>query len=111
MGNDKRRSKRTKLNSTLILKRLDAPHKSEEIDIEVIDVSKSGVGFSCDKALEIGAVYETYLTIWTSEVLHAFLQIIRIVMEDGQYIYGSVFIGMPEMEANRISVYQTFSDE
>lgn len=106
---ERRRSKRTQLQSTLIIKRLDGA-TAEEVSIDVIDVSKGGVGFTCNTPLNIGAVYESYLTIWTKEVLHAFLQIVRIELKGDEYIYGSTFVGLPEMEASRIEVYQTIND-
>lgn len=103
---EKRKNKRTELLSKIILKRLDGTRVEEAI-IDVTDVSKTGVGFTSKKALSIGAVYEAYLTIWTKEVLHAFIEIIRIEkLEDG-YAYGAIFIGMPEMDAARIETYQT----
>lgn len=107
---ERRRSKRTKLNSVLMIKRLDS-EEEQEIAIEINDVSKTGIGFVCEEPLAIGNVYESYLTIWTKEVLHAFLRIVRIEMIDGEFHYGAVFIGMPEMDAARIEVYQTINDE
>jgi hypothetical protein len=106
---ERRKSKRTELQSKLIVKRIDEG-KSEEIAIEIIDVSKSGVGFECDKALQIGATYESFLTIWTKEVIHAFIQIVRIEMKGDQYLYGATFVGLPEMEAARIETYQTINE-
>ena len=106
---EKRKSKRTELLSKLILKRLDGT-KVEEASIDITDVSKSGVGFTSRKALSIGAVYEAFLTIWTREVIHAFLEIIRIEKIDEGYAYGAIFIGMPEMDANRIGAYQIVED-
>lgn len=106
---ERRKSKRTELKSKLIIKRLDSDEQ-KEATIDIIDVSKSGVGFTCKEALNIGAVYESYLTIWTQEVLHAFLQIVRIELQGDEYSYGAVFIGMPEMDASRIEVYQTVSE-
>ena len=91
-------------------KRLDGDSHTE-INIEVTDVSKTGVGFMADHPLQIGEVYEAYLTIWTKEVLHAFLQIVRIELKGAEYCYGAVFIGMPEMDASRIEVYQTINEE
>lgn len=106
---EKRRSKRTGLNSRILMKRIDgASH--EEVSIEIIDVSKDGIGFICSERLSIGAVYESYLTIWTKEVIHAFLQIVRIELKDEEFAYGASFIGMPEMDATRIQVYQTVND-
>lgn len=107
---ERRKSRRTKLDSRLIMKRLD-DGKSNEVQIEILDVSKSGVGFFCNEKLFIGEVYESFLTIWTKEVLHAFLQIVRIEMKGDKFIYGATFVGMPEMEASRIEVYQTIHDK
>lgn len=108
--NERRRNKRTGLNSKLIIKRLDDSGQ-QEVEIEIVDVSKGGVGFVCDTPLKIGAVYESFLTIWTKEVIHAFLQIVRIELkEDNKYCYGASFVGMPETDAQRIEVYQTFTD-
>ncbi len=107
---ERRRSKRTELNSVLVMKRLDTQDE-QEVTIEVNDISKTGVGFVCAEPLAIGNVYESYLTIWTKEVLHAFLRIVRIEMIDGTFHYGAVFIGMPEMDAARIEVYQTINEE
>ena len=106
---DRRKSKRSELNSKLVLKRLD--QNSEEIGINILDVSKTGIGFECGQALTIGSVYESYLTIWTKEVIHAFLEIRRIEkVDDTTYNYGAIFIGMPEMDSARIEVYQTVEE-
>ena len=52
--------------------------------------------------LEIGAVYESYLTIWTKEVIHAFIEIVSIEREEDGFQYGGLFIGMPEIDLQRI---------
>ena len=103
---ERRKNERHALDSTLIIKRLDGS-SSEEVKIDIIDVSKTGIGFNCEKPLEIGAVYESFLQIWTKETLHAFIEIVRIVKENGTFTYGAIFIGMPEMDMSRISVYET----
>ncbi len=105
---DRRRNKRLQLSSKLIMKRIDGSEIGETA-ISVTDVSKTGVGFDCGEILTIGAVYESFLTIWTSEVLHAFLEIVRIEKTENTYSYGAIFVGMPEMDANRIEVYDTVS--
>lgn len=105
---ERRKGLRLELSSRLIIKQLDG-NGTHEVAIEINDVSKTGVGFSSTEALEIGAVYEGFLTIWTKEVLHAFLEIVRIEKKDDCFEYGAIFIGMPEMEASRIEVYQTIN--
>lgn len=107
--NERRKTKRSDLASRLVIKRLDGGI-ANEVAIEVIDVSKTGIGFISTEALTIGAVYEGFLTIWTKEVLHAFFEIVRIEKKEDYFEYGAIFIGMPEMESNRIEVYQTIND-
>ena len=108
---NKRKNVRTSLNSKLIIKKLGENTAGNEVAIDITDVSKSGIGFTCKEPLEIGAVYESFLTIWTKEVLHAFIEIVRIEKQEETFAYGGVFIGMPEMDAARIEVYQTVNNE
>lgn len=99
------------MHSKLVIKRMDGGSEhSSETSIEITDVSKSGVGFTCADILLIGEVYEAYLTIWTKEVIHTLLQIVRIEPQAEGYGYGAVFVGLPETESVRIEVYQTIND-
>ena len=108
---ERRKNRRIGLESRLMLMRLDQNGKAEEVNIEVTDVSKTGVGFACNIPLEIGAVYESYLAIWTKEVLHAFLEIVRIEKKaDNRFEYGAIFIGMSEIDASRIETYGTIEE-
>lgn len=99
------------MESSLIIKKLDEKGSNKEVSVEITDVSKTGVGFTCNEPLQIGEVYESFLTIWTKEVLHAFLQIVRIEITGDSFSYGALFIGMTEIEAARIEVYQTVHDQ
>lgn len=103
---ERRRGNRRKLVSKLIVRRLDN-NQNEEIEIEIVDVSKSGIGFQSDQLLGIGAVYEGFLRIWTQEVIHAFLEIVRIEKKEKGFHYGAIFIGMPASDSSRIEVYDT----
>lgn len=105
---ERRKNRRMELSSKLLIKRLDSDDTAREVNIDVSDVSKTGAGFMCSELLEVGAVYEVFLTLWTKEVIHCFIQITRIEMkEENQYSYGSIFIGMTEVEAGRIETYST----
>lgn len=95
--------------SKLVIERLDGD-ESREVSIEITDVSKSGIGFECKEQLQVGEVYESFLTIWTKEVIHAILRIVRIELKNSTYSYGAVFVGMPDTESSRIEVYQTIED-
>lgn len=104
---ERRKCKRIELESRILVKRLGPNVTTEDVSIDVVDVSKTGVGFRCGKPLEIGAVYEAYLTIWTKEVIHAFIEIVRIEKMADTFAYGGIFIGMPEVDATRIEIYDT----
>ena len=107
---EKRKSKRMELKSKLLVTRLDS-NEHDEVNIDVLNVSKTGIGFRGTELLEIGAVYEAYLTIWTKEVIHAFIEIVRIDKEPESFQYGGLVIGMPEIDLQRIDVYKVVSEE
>ena len=106
---ERRKSRRTDLQSKLLVRRLDSG-RQEEIGVDVKNVSKTGIGFYCDEILDMGAVYEAYLTIWTKEVIHAFIEIVRIEKVVDTYEFGGLFIGMPEIDLQRIDVYNAVND-
>ena len=108
---ERRKSKRLELTSKIIIKSLNDPGVQHEAFIDIVDVSKTGVGFNCDQPLVIGTVYEVFLTIWTKEVLHAFIEIVRIEKKGEYFNYGSTFVGMPGMDVSRISIYDTINTE
>lgn len=110
---EQRKNKRIDLECRLMLKRLDHPDETgaREVTVSVKDVSRSGIGFTCDEKLDEGAVYECLLTIWTKETLHSFVEIVRAIPKEGFYFYGGIFIGMSEQDLNRIDIYSTFSEQ
>lgn len=104
---ERRKALRTPLVSELFVKRLDT-QEEQNIEIEVHDVSKTGVGFVSGVDLQIGSIYEANLRIWTSEVLHCFLEIVRKSEQpDGGNHYGSIFVGLTPTDEARIMSYQT----
>lgn len=109
--NERRRNKRLELESKLIVKSLNDPKEQHEAIIDIVDASKTGVGFNCDLPLTIGTIYEAYLTIWTKEVLHTFIEVVRIEKKGDTFNYGATFVGMPGMDASRISIYDMVNTE
>ena len=108
---ERRRNQRIELEGKLLVKRMDQGGRADKVGIEINDCSKTGVGFTCMERLDMGAVYEAYLTIWTKEVLHVFLEIVRVENNrNGRFEYGAIFIGMSEMDASRIETYGTIQN-
>ncbi|MCL2050226.1 MAG: PilZ domain-containing protein [Lachnospiraceae bacterium] len=101
---ERRRGNRTLLESSIVINRIDEK-ESEEIKIAVIDLSKTGIGFTCEKELQMGAVYDGHLLIWTKERIHVYMKIIRKGQTADSFEYGAVFIGMQEIDSARIANY------
>lgn len=107
---ERRKSRRIDLECTLTAKRIDSGNKGE-ITIDIQDVSKSGIGFLCKEELEMDAVYEAHIVIWTKETIHTLLRIVRIANHGETYLYGAVFMGLSELDLYRISVYDAVEKE
>ena len=106
---ERRKYRRMELSSRLVIKNLNGAEES--VPIEVVDVSKKGIGFICENELNKDTVYEAYLTIWMKETIHAFMEIARIEkLDEKRYSYGAIFIGMSEMESMRIEVFDTMGN-
>ena len=104
---ERRKNRRMELSAALLMKGING-EAGEEVSIDILDVSKTGIGFVCSSPLNIGAVYEAFLTIWTKEVLDVFMEIVRIEkIGPEKYSYGAIFIGMSEMDGKSIEVYET----
>lgn len=99
-----RKCRRMDLNSNIVVKRIDNG-EHELITINVFDISKSGMGFHCPKILEMDAVYDSHIMIWTKEVIHVLLKIVRIEKLETEYEYGAIFMGLSEVDAFRIEVW------
>ena len=107
---EKRKHKRLELSGELIVQHMGTG-EHETFQIEITDCSRDGIGFSTDTQLVIGDNYEANLTLWTKEVLHVFIQIVRAAKIDDGFRYGAIFIGMPDADKMRIEVYETVEDQ
>jgi hypothetical protein len=105
MGVEKlRKCRRMDLNSKLVVKRID-DGENEMVTINIFDISRSGMGFYCTKELEMDSVYESHIMIWTKEVIHVLLRIVRVEKKEERYEYGTIFMGLSEVDAFRIEVW------
>lgn len=109
---EKRRHKRLELDVSIELERLDEDGITtlKYVHVDVADISRSGIGFTCRKMLEIGTYYDTKIQLWTKEVVDAVIEIVRCAEEGDVYRYGGEFIGMSDTDALKIDVYQIFND-
>ncbi len=107
---ERRKGKRLELTAQLVLNAIGSNDESKSVSIDITDASQYGIGFNSKEHLTIGDNYEAFLTIWTKEVIHVFLQIIRAAQIDNGFNYGAIYIGMPDTDRQRIAVYGTVND-
>lgn len=108
---ERRKRKRIALGGEILLNKLGGNGEAKTANIDITDCSGDGIGFVTDNQLMIGDNYEANITIWTKEVLHVFIQIVRAKkVDDTNYHYGGIFIGMPEADRMRIEVYEAVTD-
>lgn len=106
---EKRKNKRFVLQGEIEMERIDGS-KKKDVPISILDVSKSGMGFICDEILEMNSVYKIRIKIWTGDIIDTFVNIIRFDNSGEDYIYGSVFIGMPDSDTAKIRIYELFEE-
>lgn len=110
---EKRKAKRHEIQVEIKLKRLsEGPLEvnSTPIPVELRDISKTGMKFFTKEKLEMGSYFDAKITLWTKETIQALFEIVRTAPEEDGYIYGCMFVGMPESEVFRIDVYELFKE-
>ena len=109
---EKRRHKRLDLDVSLQLERLDEDGVTtlKFVHVDVTDISRSGLGFISKQELAVGSYFDTKIQIWTKEVIDAVIEIVRCDKSGDTYKYGCIFIGMTDVDALKIDIYQIFND-
>ncbi len=109
---EKRRDRRLDLDVTLELSRIDDEDGITTIKlvhVDVVDLSRGGLGFKTKQELKPGSFYNTKLQIWTKDIIEAIVKIVRCNKgDDGYYHYGATFVGMIDKDALKIDVYRMF---
>ncbi len=115
---EKRRSKRLpislKLNISDLFKQ-DNKHVSYiEAPIEVIDISRVGIGFQTESVLPMGYYFNANIQLGSeNESLYAVVKIVRSqLLENGFTVYGCEFIGLAPVLSYIFDDYEKkFEDE
>lgn len=108
---EKRKDRRLDLDVTLELSRIDGEDgvtTLKLVHVDVVDLSRSGIGFTTKQELSVGSFYNTKLQIWTKDIIEAIIKIVRCDEGDGTYHYGASFVGMIDKDALKIDVYRMF---
>lgn len=102
---EKRKSRRMVLNAHLVMKKVGET-EGMKLPVDIIDISKEGMGFRCEAALAMNSIYEMDLMLWTKDVIHTFVNITRY--DGNKNMYGAIFTGMNENDSSKIRIYEMF---
>ena len=111
MDNEKRTDNRTGLQvrATLKIIQTENGRNLPPFDVEITDVSVSGIGFKSEHQLMIGEMLHGEISLWTKQKMEVIIKIVRAALEEEGYSYGSLFVGAQCNDSNRIKIYQLFN--
>ena len=78
-----------------------------DADICVIDISRTGIGFLCNKELPLNYYFDTRIDFMGKDYFYCVIKLVRIgnVQGDGRKIYGAEFVGLAPFLADKIDRY------
>ena len=90
----------------------DVDVNKEEMEVEVTNISKGGMGFKTEEFLPLNSYYEAKVVLWTRESFDAIIEIVRMENDgtDEKNTYGCRFVGLSPAEQFKIDVYQIVSE-
>ncbi len=107
---DKRKSDRLPVNIKIKIKSIyksgDIELKDIDEEVNVINISKTGIGFISTKELPIGYFFNARITIDDEKMFFSVLKIIRSQKINNGYIIGCEFVGLADVLSDSIDEYQ-----
>lgn len=90
----------------------EASTDDKMIPIEVLDISKKGIGFRTTNDVEINGFYMIHIVFPTKERMDVIVKVVREeIHSDGKKYYGGVFVGISEADMFKIEVFRLFTEE
>lgn len=110
-NNERRKYKRLPIKLNLHVNKLfrqgNKQIEGKEVDIEVLDISKTGIKFVCDRLLPIGYYFDAKIQLTEKDFFYAVIRIVRVKEEkENEYNHGAEFIGLAPFLANKIDDYE-----
>ncbi|MCH5251900.1 MAG: PilZ domain-containing protein [Lachnospiraceae bacterium] len=93
MRREKRWPAKLELEISSLFKQDNVKVENLNAPIEVVDVSKAGIGFKSESVLPIGYYFNARLVLGEQDVLTCVVRIIRQQKVDNHYIYGCEIVG------------------
>lgn len=75
-------------------------------NIEVKDISKSGIGFTCGQELPLNYYFDAKIQLTGDQFFYAVLKIIRTEKAGNGYFVGCEFVGLADILSMRVDLYE-----
>jgi len=111
MENEHRKSKRTGLNVKIKLRTIQndliIADSDEEIEVDVENISKDGMGFKTKNLLTFRGLYDADIILANGEKFRSVIKIVRMENEGNpETLYGCHFVGINGSDQFKIDIFQ-----
>lgn len=112
---ERRKEKRMPITLSLEINNLYKQDNVQVVDlhapIEVINISKSGIGFCTKSVLPLGYYFNANINMGVEDTLHCVIKIIRNkAVENEETLYGCEFVGMADILSYLFDEYDSKSE-
>lgn len=110
MMKDRRKTHRVPYEATMtvdeVYNQQEVKSGSKSIPIEVVDISKGGIGFIAEEALPLNYYFNAKIDLGNGRQFYSVLRIIRKDAHEGKFIYGCEFTGLADILSLYIDEYE-----
>ncbi|MBQ3060902.1 MAG: PilZ domain-containing protein [Lachnospiraceae bacterium] len=107
---ERRKFKRLPINIQLLVNKV---YKQDndiiegiDADVEVFDISKTGIGFISSGKLPLNYYFDTRIELPGNDFFMAVIKIVRIAEKEDKILYGAEFVGLAPFLALKIDAYE-----
>lgn len=76
-----------------------------DASINVVDISKGGIGFTSRNVLPVGCYFDATIGLDEKEYFRCVVRVVRCMEIDTGFFYGAEFIGLAGFLANKVEKY------
>jgi len=111
MENENRKSKRIGMSVKIKLRAIQSDVSMvspvEGMEVDVVNISKDGMGFKTEKILTFNGLYDTEIILANGEKFSSIIKIVRMENEgEPEILYGCHFVGINGTDQFKIDIFQ-----
>ena len=112
MSEDKRTARRSDNNVVISIGKIGADKNNiDYVDVTVLNISETGVGFLSKEKLDMDAFYDSVVKIKNGDRVKAIIRIVRArELDVGGYEYGAQLLGLSYADKLKIGIFQMVND-